>query len=72
MHREVAGSQSNHEIFPYLKTTIILLGCFLYKNDFFAGYGNIVQNNSSRASVLRVLRTYWNPWNMLDSSIHQR
>ena len=42
MHREVTGSQSNHEIFSYLKTTVTLLGCFLYKNDFFAGYGNIV------------------------------
>ena len=43
MHCEVTESQSNHEIFSYLKTTIILLGCFLFKNDFFfAGYDNIV------------------------------
>ena len=35
MHREVTSRKSNHEFFSYLTTVMILLGCDIYKNEFF-------------------------------------
>ena len=56
----VTQSKSNYEIFSHLTTTIILRCFDLYKNEFFLQALVTLSQNTSRTSVLRVIRTYRN------------